>query len=259
MYGVLRKIHAGALVGFAALVVAATFFVPTSVGATPAAVQAAPLSSDQLQSILLPANAYPNGTVLYKMTYADALAGTGCTSMTDTEPEPIACGAGFMAPSPDLVISPDACGAQAVSTAFGDASGITGWIQTGSLPAGPDGARPEVFGLAATTPGGAQLDRIAANVAACRAGTVSMPALGLSGTVRLAQFPVSGFDGARTFGLLVSTTFGGASAANGAGAMTAAMVFVTTGDLVVIACEPEVQGALNMAQGMYSRALAVVG
>lgn len=171
-------------------------------------------TADQLAQVLAPASAFPAGTTLNRSTVADAAA------------------AGLFKPPSTVVVSPAAC-TNLLGAAVGDVSRLTGWVESGTEP---DGSRADNAVLAA--PGGINLAALKANVAACKNGTVSVPSLGLTGTITLTEFAASTVPGAQAVGVQQKVTFSQKTevAAQLAAAGSSAQVYAQQGSVLSSVC-----------------------
>lgn len=182
--------------------------------------------TDQLREVLTPASKLPTGTQIQQWSIADAVQ------------------AQRLQPPPDVVISPAVC------TNLVDLSAIKGWVQTGTTPTGHID-----ISIAGTVPGGFDLAKLRANAAECKAGTVTLPKLGISGTISLTEFTAPAAKGFQTVGITQVVNMPG----NAAMSSTSSQVYMTDGDSFAAAsCADEPVIASENALEMQSKAVSVL-
>jgi hypothetical protein len=230
-----------ALLGLGALAVAgalvattvnlsATDDEPTAASAETAALTSESFNVDELNTVFVPVSAYPEGTVLEQIPIKEAVA------------------AGMLSPPEDIVIEPAAC-TDLLAAAVGDLGTLSGWVQRGERP-----DHRVVDALVATAPDGAKLAGIKKQVEACQSGTVTVESLGLTGTIELSLFEGPRLDGAETIGVQQTVTFkddgsGMTEILEASG--SSAQVYVSSGDMLLVACEDVVIAAIETATQMF--------
>jgi hypothetical protein len=223
-----------ALVAAAALVTAGAYQSQRDDGAgAQAAPAAAQPAAPDLRQLLEPKSSYPAGTKLTVSTVEQAVA------------------AGQLKFPATVVVSPAACGGL-LTGAVGDVRRLSGWAQLGTTP---EGGRAD--NLVGTTEAGINLDAVRANIAACREGTVSVPSMGLTGTISLTEMAAPAVQGAETVGVQQTVTFADHSdAANKiAAAGTTVQIYAKQGNLLSSICLLHWLEATKISLSVQQRAL----
>lgn len=113
-----------------------------------------------------------------------------------------AAAAGVFDVPANMTFAPKSC-LLYLEDAIGSPGNYPGWVEFGTLPA----SATRFSDLAISVAGGVDLNRIQASAATCASGTMSIPSLGLTATVRLSNFATPTLAGARTLGITITTAF----------------------------------------------------
>lgn len=226
----------GALAAAAAVAIAGIHTTSTSDAEVAAAdagenVALASFSAEEVDGIFIPKSEYPEGTVLDRLPFDEAVA------------------AGMMHPPADVVFEPAVCG-DLLTQAVGDLDAVSGWVQRGQKP----DMRP-VDSVIGTVRGGADLDQLRKAVRECDNATVTVDSAGLVGTVSLSEFEGPRIEGkdVDTFGIEQTISFeqNNEVAQLFEIAGSSAQVYVADGDMILTSCEDEIVIASQNAERMY--------
>jgi hypothetical protein len=205
----------GALVAAAALLTAGAYSPAQSSDGVSLVSSVQSADAGQLRSTLQPLSAYPAGTTLTQYTVSQAVS------------------ANLLKAPATVVVSPAAC-SNLLTSFVGDLNKFQGWVQRGTTP-----NKHRADNVVGTVAGGANLNGVLADVAACKTGTVSVPSLGLTGKISLSTFPAATVKGAQAVGVQQTVSFPGNSSALAnqfAAAGSSAQVYSVQGDNAAVVC-----------------------
>ena len=191
------------------------------------------VTPDQLRTVLTPAGDMTPGARITDYTIADANR------------------AGLLRVPSDVVISPTVC------TTLVNLSAMNGWVRVGQVA----NVHTELS-MAGIVSGGFDVDRLRANADQCRNGTISMPRLGLTGTISLRPFDATAVEGMRTVGIHQVVSFANHSsdvARQMERMATGAQVYITDSRQIgAVACFPNIEVSIRLSIDIQVRIKALL-